>query len=259
MRKGTVENKKLILEFHRTYLIMALGFVLTGYYLNLIVFTSLILVHEFGHCLVAKLTKFHVEKIIIYPYGGFTKIKDRINRDINEELLVATAGIIMQFFFYMVIFLLYKKGVIRDYTFNLYTMYNQQMIFFNMLPIYPLDGSKILNLLFSKYFNYYLSNNLTIIFSFITILVVAFFNIYYYNYSNVMIMFLLLRYLLEFYQKRKYLYHRFLLERFLYSIRYPKLKILKKKEKLYKNRTHLFYDGSHYIEEKDYLKKMFSK
>ena len=68
---------------------MALGFVLTGHFLNLIIFTSLILVHELGHYTVAKLNHFSVTNIIIYPYGGMTKLNHIINRDINEELLIA--------------------------------------------------------------------------------------------------------------------------------------------------------------------------
>ena len=99
MRKRKSSCQKLKFEFHRTYLIMALGFILTGYYLNLIVFTSLILVHELGHYLLAKVNHFNVTKIIIYPYGGMTKIEDMINRDICEELLIATSGIIFQYLF----------------------------------------------------------------------------------------------------------------------------------------------------------------
>ena len=65
-----------MIYFHPTYLLMALGFILTGYYQNLIALTSLIIVHELGHYLTAKLLKFNVSQIIIYPYGGLTKIKD---------------------------------------------------------------------------------------------------------------------------------------------------------------------------------------
>ena len=259
MRKGSTKGNKLTLEFHQTYYIMALGFVLTGYYLNLFVFTSLILIHELGHFLVATIFHFHVEKIIIYPYGGLTKIEDLINQDINEELLIATAGVLMQFLFYLGIVFLHKQGFIRDYTMNLYTLYNHQMIFFNLLPIYPLDGSKIINLLLSKFFNYYFSNNMTIMISFATIVLIVGCNVYYCNYSNLMIMGLLLRYLWDFFQKRKFLYQRFLLERYLYTFHYPKIKIIQNKKKMYKNRSHLFCTGKSFIEEKEYLKHIFSE
>ena len=51
------------IEFHYTYIIVALGFILTGYFSNLLVFTSIIIIHELGHFLVAKINKLNVEKI----------------------------------------------------------------------------------------------------------------------------------------------------------------------------------------------------
>ena len=116
MRKRKYDCKNIEIEFHRTYLVMAFGFILTGYYLNLIVFTSLILVHELGHYLMARINKINVTKIVVYPYGGMTKIDDMINLDISKELLVATAGVIMQYLFYLLIGCCYQKGIIRGYT-----------------------------------------------------------------------------------------------------------------------------------------------
>lgn len=257
MREGKFGRQKLRIEFHPSYLLMALGFVLTGYYLNLIVFTSLILVHEMGHYLVAVMNRFYVTKIIIYPYGGMTKIEDMLNRDIHEELLVAMAGIIFQYAFYLIMVVCYYKGWIRDYTMNLYTLYNNQMIFFNLLPIYPLDGAKILNLLLSKYLYYNLANMITIGISIFVIVIMVGFNIYRCNYSNLMIMILLFTYLYQFYQKRKYLYQRFLLERYLYSVSYPRIEIIDSFRKFYKNRSHLIYQNHHYMKEKEFLGTLF--
>ena len=151
------------MTFHYSYIIMAFGYVISGYYINLIAITSLLLIHELGHYTAAKLLKFKVLKIVIYPFGGITKIHDLINKDINEEILVATSGVIFQFIFYLIIVYLNHINIIRDYTLNIYTLYNNQIIFFNLMPIYPLDGAKIINLLLSKFFNYNLSNKLTII------------------------------------------------------------------------------------------------
>lgn len=238
---------------------MALGFILTGHYLNLIIFTSLILVHELGHYTVAKLNRFNVEKIIIYPYGGLTKISDMINRDICEELLIATTGIIIQYLFYLIILYLYSKGLIREYTYNLYTIYNNQMIFFNLLPIYPLDGGKILNLLLYKYFSFNKANILTIIISITIIFIIVLSSIFTNSYSNIMVIILLLTYIYKFYTKRKYLYNRFLLERYLYDIEYPSIKIINNIKNMYKNKTHLINTNNTYIKEKDYISTLFKK
>ena len=257
MRKRKCCCWKLNIEFHYTYLLMALGFVLTWYYLNLIVFTSLILVHELGHYLMARVNHFHVTKIVIYPYGGMTKIEDMINRDISEELLIATAGIIMQYLFYLIIGTFYQKGFIREYTYELYTLYNNQMIFFNLLPIYPLDGAKILNLILDKYFPYNRANTLTMVISVIVIGIIVGLSIYQCSYSNLMVMGLLLTYLYDFFKKRKYLYQRFLLERYLYDIEYSKVKVIRDVKKMYKNKSHLIWDKNKFLKEKEVLKSLF--
>lgn len=246
-----------MIKFHYTYLLMALGFVLTGYYLNLIVFTSLILVHEFGHYIVAKRLRFNVSEIVIYPYGGITKINDLINKDINSELLIAVSGIFIQLIFYFVIFISYRYGYIREYVMSLFYLYNRQIIVFNLLPIYPLDGSKIVNLVLYKFFNYDMSNKMTIGISIVTIVIIICLDIYNCNYSNIMIISVLINYLIDFYKKLKYLYNKFLLERYMYNIKYKKISVIDSNNKLYKDRCHIIKTSNGYIKEDVYLRKYF--
>ena len=242
-----------MMKFHYTYIIMSIGFILTGYYLNLIVFTSLIIFHELGHYTLAKIQKFNVANITIYPYGGLTKIDDLINKDTNQELLIAISGIIFQLIFFLLIIFLYRHNAIREYTFNLYQEYNRQLIFFNLLPIHPLDGSKILNLLLSKSLPYHTSNKLTIIISIIVIIILLGTNIYNNNYTYIMIVSILLDYIYKYSKNLKHIYNRFLLERYLYKITYPKKKIIKKPKKMYKNNTHIIKITGKYQKEQDFF------
>ena len=159
------------IEFHYTYIIMALGLVLTGHFINLIVFTSLIIIHELGHYITSIIFKYKVDKIIIYPYGGVTKLNTIINTNITKDLLVAVSGIIFQTLYFIIIFFLYKNNLIREYTYNLFLLYHKSMLIFNLLPILPLDGGKILNLILSKIISFNLSNKLTIYISLITIII----------------------------------------------------------------------------------------
>lgn len=258
MRKGSNEDWKLRIEFHNSYVVMALGFVLTGYYWNLLVFTSLILVHELGHYMIAKGLGFKVDKIVVYPYGGMTKLDGLVNVWIGEELLVASMGVIVQFLFYLFMCYINKLGVIRDYIINLYTLYSNQMIFFNLLPIYPLDGGKIVNLLFSKYFSYRLANGLSIFISGVMLFLLVGLNVYVCNYSNVMVFLLLFTYLWKFYQRRDYLYQKLLLERYLYQIGYPKVKVINNYRGMYKNCSHVIFNGQEYVLEREWLKRRFS-
>lgn len=247
------------IEFHKAYLVMALGLVLTGHFSNLIVFTSLILVHEIGHIITACIFNYKIKKIIIYPYGGITKLDTLINTKIEKDLLVAVSGIIMQLVYFYIIFFLYSKGIIREYIYNLFIIYNNSILLFNMLPIIPLDGSKIINLILSKYINFNLSNNLTVFISLISLIFFLISNIYQNNYSMLMVIFILLQNIWNYYKKIDYLYNKFILERYLYKIKFKDIKIIKNKNKMYKNKFHLFKINNYLIDEKKYLKNFFDK
>ena len=102
-----------MIYFHPTYLLLAISYILTGYYLDLIILTSLIIIHELGHFIIAKLFNFNVDKIIIYPYGGITRIKDLINKNINQELIISVSGILFQLLYYFIVLYLNKLNIIR--------------------------------------------------------------------------------------------------------------------------------------------------
>lgn len=246
-------------EFHYTYIIMALGLVLTGHFINLLIFTSLILVHECGHIITSIKYRYKIKKIIIYPYGGITKFDTIVNTKIENDLLVSISGIIFQSVFFYIIYILYKQNIIREYTYNLFFTYHNSMFIFNILPIIPLDGSKIINLIFSKYLNFNISNNLTVVVSFVTLSVLLISNIYENNYSMVMVVFVLLQNIWNYYKKIDYIYNKFILERYLYNIKYKNVKIINNKNKMYKNKMHLFKIDNNLIEEKKYLSKFFNK
>lgn len=247
------------IEFHYTFIIIALGFVLAGYFPNLIVFTSIIIIHELGHIITGLHFKYKLDKVIIYPYGGMTKFNTIINTNINKDILVAISGVIVQSIYFILITILYTKGYIREYIYNLFTIYNNSILLFNILPIIPLDGSKIINLILSKYLYYNLSNKLTIIISFITIIIILITRIYEYNYSFIIILGLLMKNIYDFYKNLEYIYSKFILERYLYKITYPKKKIIKNKKKMYKNKSHYFYINNQLLKEDDYLRSIYSK
>jgi len=250
----TILNK---VEFHYTYLIIAIGFVLTGYFSNLIVFTSLILIHELGHIVSMLHYKINIKKITIYAYGGVTKVDNIIDNNIDEELIIAISGVFFQTILYSIIFILYNNNVVSDNIFNLYTLYHYSMLVFNLLPICGLDGFKILNLYLSKFINFRLANIISLIISIILLIIMAIlgFN----NYSYVMILTLLIYNIYEFYINLDYLYNRFLLERYLYKINNKKIKIINNINKMHRNKYHFIKKDKSIIEERRVLVNMFEK
>lgn len=247
------------IEFHYTYLIIALGFILTGYFTNLIVFTSIIIIHELGHYTIAKINKLNVEKITIYPYGGIVKMNNPINTSIKKELSIAISGILFQSIYYLIITILYNKGIIRDYIYNLFTMYNNNILIFNLLPIHPLDGSKILNLLLSTILPFNLSNKLNIIISIITLILLITINYYKFNYTTILIVGIIIDNLIKYHKQLKYIFNKFLLERYIYKITYNKTKKISKINQMYKEKYHILKENNTYITEKQALSKKFKE
>ncbi len=245
------------IEFHYTYIIIALSFIITGYFSNLIVFTSIIIIHELGHYITAKLHSIEVNKIIIYPYGGLTQINSPINTKISIDLKIAISGIVFQLIYYFIIYILYKNNIIREYIFEEFTTYNFSILFFNILPIHPLDGSKILNLFLSKMLPYKLTLKLNILVSLITLIIIFYINYYQFNYTTILIITIILDNIVKYYKEINYIFNKFLLERYLNKKIYKKNKTINKIENMYKEKYHLIKNKNHYITEKQALKDRF--
>ena len=234
--------------FHPIFLLTLFIFTSIGYFRFITYFMLLIIVHEFGHILMSLLFKWNIEKIIILPFGGLTKYNEIINRPLIQEFLIAIAGITFQIIFYL---------LVRNYIdYKYFSIINCFIIIFNLIPIYPLDGSKILNILFNKITSYKNSLLLTIIISYIFIIIftLIFFRL------NKIISFILIFLLIEvnkLYKERKELFNKFLLERYLNEFKFKKKKTIKSVDKMKKDYRHLFYIDGKYLTESYFLKKMF--
>lgn len=208
----------------------------------------IIIVHELGHVLVSQIFKWNIDKIIILPFGGLTKFNEIINRPLIEEFLIAIAGIIFQIVFY----LLLKKVINYKY----FSLINYFILLFNLIPIYPLDGSKILNVLFNKLTNFKNSLLYTVIVSYTFIIILSVFVI---NINKLMIIVLSFLFIEsnKLYKERKNIFNKFLLERYLNDFKFKKEKTIKNINNMKKDYRHILCVDNKYLTEKSFLKKMF--
>ena len=101
------------IEFHYTYIIMAFGLVITGHFVNLIIFTSLIIIHEMGHIIISKILSYKIDKVIIYPYGGFVKLNTRINTKIENDLQMPLEIYTFKSYHDFILFILYRAAALN--------------------------------------------------------------------------------------------------------------------------------------------------
>jgi len=233
---------------HPIFLLTLFIFTSIGYFRFITYFMLLIIIHELGHILISLIFKWNIDKIIILPFGGLTKYNEIINRPLIEEFLISVAGITFQIIFYILI-----KDIV-DYKY--FSAINYFIILFNLLPIYPLDGSKILNVLFNKLTNFKNSILLTVIVSYLCII---FLSLVLFNTNKL----LFLMYIFLFIEVNKYykdkdmIFNKFLLERYLNNLKFKKEKVINNINKMKKDYKHLFYINNSYMTENTFLKKYF--
>ena len=234
---------KNIFKIHVFFYIIAFICFITGNFKNFIIFSSIIIVHELGHIIGALIFKWKIEKIILLPFGGITIFNENIDKSLKEEFIIAILGPLFQLMFY----LLYKDNLIFNY-------YNLAILLFNLLPIYPLDGSKIFNVLFNLFLPYKLSHILSIILSFIFITLIISYKID----ISLILIFIIIELFKEI-LKHKYYFNKFLLERYLYDYNYKKHKTINDIKKMKKQTKHIFKINNKFYTEKEIIKNMFDK
>lgn len=246
--------KKLLnkIEINKYTLILLFLSLITGLFKEIEVIFIILLFHELGHFIAAKFLKWNVKKIIFYPFGGLTIFEEKIDKPLKEEFFITIMGPVFQIITYIVCKYMYEKYLLSEYTFSLIKNYHYGILLFNLLPIVPLDGSKILNIFLNKFINFRKSFTSTIYISIIVLIIGLF---YVYNDASYYILIIFLIYQIFINIKNKnFIYQRFILEKGLYPTEYFKYKKVKDVKNMYRNKKHLIYKNNMYITEK----KMFN-
>lgn len=226
-----------------------------GAFMPIIILFLLILVHELGHFITAIIFHIKVDKIYIYPFGGISKFYLSLNESLWRELFILIMGPLVQSIFYL--FLL-RLEFFNHYH-NLITIYHYTILTFNLLPIYPLDGGRLLNIILSFHVSFKKSLNVTFFLSYLTILFIAFYLLIHYFSINVIIIISFLCYKLKKEEKNKdYLFDKFLLERYLNQYRFRKRKNVEDISEFMRGKNHLVRKGGRYYTEKEVLYKKFN-
>lgn len=130
------------IPIHPTFLLLFLWFILTKNISTFLLFTFVVLTHEYGHYLVAKKCGYKLDSFIIAPYGVNLNYKER-GFDSKDEILIALAGPLVNIILsFIVVSLWWILPNLYNYTSD---FVNQSLMLglFNLLPCYPLDGGRI--------------------------------------------------------------------------------------------------------------------
>lgn len=240
------------IEIHNiTYITMLISF-LSGYFQYIYILLLIIFIHEFGHFFISNLINIKANKIIIYPFGGLTIYDSDLNLNTNKELVSLLGGITFQLLFYFLVVIIHNNNLMTHNVFNIIKRINIILISFNFLPILPLDGGRLLNILLDKIFPYKLSNKLTLI---VSILFLGLFIMYKRTILSILLFVFLLKEIILEINNIDNKYMTFLFERYKNNYSFKKIKRINNLNKFKRDYYHII-NG---VTERKYLSKLFDR
>lgn len=102
--------------------------------------------HEIGHFIAAKYYHWNVQRITLWIFGGVMETEEHFNRPMREQFFVTIAGPLQHILIFILILIIEKAGWLMPDLIRFSYGYNGLILLFNLLPIWPLDGGKLLNM-----------------------------------------------------------------------------------------------------------------
>ncbi|WP_139990973.1 M50 family metallopeptidase [Paenibacillus paridis] len=150
-----IKWKGMIWSVHPLFVIIMLGSVITGYFAELITLFLLVLVHEIGHVIMARSFGWTIREVKLLPFGGVVEVEEAGGLPAKEEALVAIAGPLQNVWMGLAAWACGQLGLWDPVWAEYVWKANVMLGLFNLLPIHPLDGGKLLQAALSYAVNYY--------------------------------------------------------------------------------------------------------
>src|SRR5918995_5339956 len=157
------------IKVHVTFLLVVGWWAIIGYSeggtagaligaLSLLALFACVLLHEFGHILMARRFGVRTPDVILLPIGGVARL-ERIPEEPRQELLIALAGPAVTLAIAVFLFLVLRlSGSHADvsrlsehqpFLAQLVTI-NVYLLLFNLIPAFPMDGGRVLRALLAS-------------------------------------------------------------------------------------------------------------
>ncbi|PKR79116.1 hypothetical protein CEY16_05025 [Halalkalibacillus sediminis] len=187
-------NKERTIYLHPLLFLMLIASYFLGMFIELFSFLVIVTIHELGHFVAAKYFKWNVRRLVLWPFGGVMETEDFYNRPRKEELIVILAGPIQHVWIAVFLWampLSFGEHIMIERLW----LINLLVLGFNLIPIMPLDGGRLVFIMMNKWISLYRAIICMSIVSFTIILfgnVIIFIMGYYSIHLSVFSMFLLI-------------------------------------------------------------------
>lgn len=163
------------IKFHYSLLGLLLIFLFSGLFIEILAFLLILLAHETGHILACYLFKQKIKTLNLTIVGGMIDVQIE-NLSVVKKIIIYFAGVLVN-----IIFLFCVKRIENIYYQKIIYNYNLLLIIFNLLPIFPLDGFRIIETIISLIFNPYKEQKILIAISIFSLIGFTIWTIFYTN------------------------------------------------------------------------------
>lgn len=144
---------RINLSIHPLFYLLGFYYAITGQIFIFVLCTVTAVIHELGHSFVASNLGYRLNKITLMPFGAVVS-GNTDGLKFIDEMKIALAGPFMNFaisLFFIATWWIYPEF----YAFtDVIVSVNLSMALVNLLPIFPLDGGRIIFCLFADRFGY---------------------------------------------------------------------------------------------------------
>lgn len=234
-------------------LTIVLAFI-SGRFIPIVTFIILAFVHELGHISAAIACKIKVDKIKFLPFGFFCVMEDLDTIHYLKSFIIILCGPCTYFISLFLLKLFFQLNMISLITYQQGIYSNNLIFLFNLLPIIPLDGSKILKIFLELFLPYKTAAKILTFLSLLSLFVLIYINISSFNY--LVLIFLIISQV-EWLKNKKINYLYCLIKRLSFNP-YKKDKIHNKMD-LYRGYVNYQIDRGMIHNEEDLINKILKK
>lgn len=149
MRLTNLPWQGMKVRVHALFWVVIFSAVLMGQFIEVITLFVLVVIHELGHVTAAWSFGWRIRSLELLPFGGVAKTDEWGTVPAHEEIVVALAGPFHNVMMVLVGYLFFAAGWWSEEWTTYFIQGNTMLAGFNLLPIYPLDGGRVLQAVLS--------------------------------------------------------------------------------------------------------------
>ena len=134
---------ELKLKFHPLFIIFGFFLIFFGLFKLFLTYFLVLILHELGHYLTAKYLGYKLNKIVFMPYGVSLNGQGNIFTP-KDEILISMAGPLVNFLLSLICVSLWWLFPISYFYTEDFVVSNMCLGIFNLVPIFPLDGGRLI-------------------------------------------------------------------------------------------------------------------